>query len=92
MLVSLLVPLAFASAAAAKAIRRDALPVAVPGIDGQLNQSTTLPIILDNSAKLLLGGELAYIVAQTTCVPGDVKDRSCGGASHTCFPDPSTAF
>ena len=80
MLVSLLVPLAFASAAAAKAIRRDALPVAVPGIDGQLNQSTTLPIILDNSAKLLLGGELAYIVAQTTCVPGDVKDRSCGGA------------
>lgn len=79
MLLTTLLPLALACSAAAKHSGRDVLPAAtLLGADAQVNQSTGLPTILGNDAKRLLGGQLAYIVQQTTCLPGDVKARTCG--------------
>ncbi|KAL8281472.1 hypothetical protein RQP46_006156 [Phenoliferia psychrophenolica] len=80
MLESLLIRLALVATAAATALPLAAPSFASPsgGIDAQVNQSTALPTVLGNDAKVLLGGQLAYIVAQTTCVPGDVKSRDCG--------------
>ncbi|KAL8278635.1 hypothetical protein RQP46_008927 [Phenoliferia psychrophenolica] len=82
MLHSLLQLATLASFAVALTLPTLTLPtLALPGIDAQLNQSTSIPPVLDNAAKSLLGGELAYIVQQTTCLPGDVKARTCGTAT-----------
>ncbi|KAL8290237.1 hypothetical protein RQP46_003176 [Phenoliferia psychrophenolica] len=80
MLVSLLLPLSLVSAAIAGAVPRQ-LPALTPptdGADAQLNQSTSPARVLSYDEKLLLGGQLAYIVQLTTCLPADVKARTCG--------------
>lgn len=81
MLISLLLPITLA---AATAIPRDLLSsvvssITLPGVDLQLNQATSPAKVLDTSTKLLLGGQITYIAAQTLCLPGDVKARTCGG-------------
>ncbi|KAL8280386.1 hypothetical protein RQP46_007303 [Phenoliferia psychrophenolica] len=51
-----------------------------------VNQSTSLARVLSNDEKLLLGGQLAYVVAQTTCGPTTVKARTCGGGDASDVP------